>query len=361
MLDKRIIKLNIFYSLAGLIGLVAAAALIFSLTEVSKEVAEEGRPTIPASASNSDKRSVIHDRDNTEITGYRVDQVNSLVDVEPCSARCGATLSMLDEGLEIDDETYQRLETHAQEIAAFLQGNERQRQHYLQIALTTTDGDKRAFLSSVFTHLPYEQKVEIGEDFIGSENWRVRADGVTLIADPAIPNADMANTLMGVFSSEENSYVKGRILNYVKQGASLKGDTQILHQLDSAIYNEANPYVRVAAFKAKMQLSAQPHHMLPDALQALRTTEPELQFASIVAIERILEHHKQHPENSVYLDRSSIKNEFQIIRNLTIYDDDKERFDRLIREANSIYLRYFDQQNLSVELLHTNTDTCRLD
>lgn len=338
MLKNRNTKKSVFYGLAGLVGLCCVPLLMFTLNDdgiVPTKQFQEHR-VVPTISLND------HQTKNSLEQIKEVASGIDNADLGQCSARCSSTLSMLDGDLELDDETFGRLEAHVKEIAAFLQNDESQRQHYLEMALTTTDDDKRAFLTDIFYHLPYQQKVELGENFIGSDNWRVRADGVTLIADHDTPNLDVATVLMGIFSSEQHSYVKSSILSYLKQSSALKGDTEILHQLDSAIYNETDPSVRVEALKAKMQLSEQPYHILPDALQALRTSESDLQLAGLFAIEKVLEHEKKYIESGVYIDRNSIENEFQIIRNLAVYGDDKKRLDRLIREANMIYMRYFN-------------------
>jgi len=345
MPHKRKTIQNTVYSLAGLLGLLCIVWLVFSFKNANNDHKTQVTHATPAISSNNDKQPVKPILDQAKSSVEKTKEVAiSATDTElgQCSARCTSTLSMLDENLELDDRTFEKLQIYAKEIAAYLQNNDSQRQYYLEMALTTDDGDKRAFLTDVFTHLPYRQKLELGENFIGSENWRVRADGVTLVADHDTSELEAANTLMNIFSSEENAFIKDRILGYLKQSSTLQGDAEILHQLDSAIYNEIDPAVRVSAFKAKMQLSEQPYHMLPDALQALRTSEPTLQFASIVAIERILKHEEEYAERGVYIDTNSIRNEFEIIRTLSVYDDDKERFDRLIQEANSIYSRYFE-------------------
>ena len=114
---------------------------------------------------------------------------------------------MLEEGLELDDETFQSLEVHVKEIAAYLQHDESLRQHYSKMALTTADGDKRAFLNAIFRHFPYQQKLELAENFVGSDDWRVRADGVTLIADQETQNLRAADTLFDVFSNEQHPSV----------------------------------------------------------------------------------------------------------------------------------------------------------
>ena len=340
---------DISYNLAWLLGLCCVAWLLFTLKNVGNDPIgqlqkQEGQ-LILAVSPNDDKPSVEHGLDQAKISLEEVEQVKSSVDNTDsgeCSARCSSILSMLDEDLELDDETFNSLQVYAEDIAAYLQDNESKRQHYLQMALTTTDSDKRSFLTDVFKHLPYQQKVEIGESLISSESWRARADGVTLIADHDIANLGVANKLMDIFSSEENPYVKGRILNYLKQSSTLQGDAEILQQLDSVIYNGTDSSARVAALNAKMHLSEQPYHILPDAVQALRTSEPEFQLAGLIALEQILQHEHKYKQDGVYIGRDSIRNDIQNIRDLVVYDGDMKRFDHLIREANTIYLRYFE-------------------
>ena len=89
-----------------------------------------------------------------------------------CSSRCSSTLTALDKDIELDDETFQKLASQTQEIATYLKNNKQQRQHYMQIAMATTDSDKRAFLTDVFMHLPDPQRREIAENFVTSKNWR---------------------------------------------------------------------------------------------------------------------------------------------------------------------------------------------
>ena len=331
MLQNRKIIHKIVYSLVGFVGLCCAAWMTFDLKRVSNEAIDQPQIKVIQQAISPVKNSV---------EGAAGSIANT--DSSHCSTQCSLTLSMLNEDLVLDDEAFQRLRTYAEEIAAYLRTNESQLQHYLQMALTTSDGDRRAFLTDIFQHLPYQTKTKIAENYIDSENWRVRADGVTLFADHGIAKSNLVNSrLMKLFSREENSYVKNSILSHLQHSSILQGDSEILHQLDSAIYNETNPSVRVAAFKAKNQLLKHPYQILPDALQGLRTNEPEFQFASLIAIERLLARQEKYSETDVYIDSNSIKDELQLIRNLKLYGD-KKRSDRLIKQANAIYLRYFN-------------------
>lgn len=341
-------KRLLFY-LAALIVLSCMIWLIMTVKKVSNHTTGKPQTIIDNAVTtitpSDDSPQVQADSKQAEMSLDDATVVaNETVNIMPakCSARCNSTLSMLDEDVELDDETFQNLATQTEEIAAYLRGDEGRRQYYLEMAMTTADGDKRAFLTEVFKHLPEQQKDQIAENFIGSNNWRVRADGVTLMADQGISNLDEANTLIGIFSNEENSYIKSSILNYLEQSQSLRGDVEILQQLDSALYYDTNTSVQVAALKAKMLLSDEPFHILPDALQALRASEPEFQLAGLVAIEKVLEHEKKNLDSDTFIDTHSIANEFEIIRNLAVYGEDKKRFESLIKEANTIYLRHFE-------------------
>ena len=259
-----------------------------------------------------------------------------------CSSSCNSTLSMLDQESELDDETFQNLEAYVEEIAIHLQHNNSKRDHYIQLALATNDGDKRGFLSYIFEHLPYEQKRDIGDMFIASENWQLRADGVHLIANDDVPSLAVANKLMDIFSNEENAFVKGSILRHLEQSSSLQGDTEVMHQLESVLYNGTDTSVRVAALKAKMQLSEHSHFILSDAVEALHASDPEFQFAGLVAISQVLDKEKEYLAKGIYIDKASVKSDLKNMRDLAVYDGDNKRLVQLVKEANAVYLRHFE-------------------
>ena len=224
-----------------------------------------------------------------------------------------------------------------------MQNNDGERQYYVLMALTTSDGNKIGFLKKIFQRLPEEQKLEIADNFLTSENKKMRVNGVELIVGHKVFDLSTANKLMDILLVEDNAHVKSTILRHVRSANSLRGEVGLLDKLDSAINNEADFSVKVDLLKAKMQLSEQPYHIIPSALEALRSSEPEFQMAGIIAIDQILGHESNYLENGVDIDINSIRNEIYTLRNLTPGDGvNKKRFDRLQREANSVYSRYFD-------------------
>ncbi len=258
---------------------------------------------------------------------------------DQCSFLCQKSISALEGGELLSDSMLYKLGAHSEELAVYLQHNKDRRHDILELALTTESADTRAFLTDIFMHLPHHQKAELGENYIASQDWQIRADGVKLIADD-ISVQGVAKKLMIIFAGEENSYVKRRILAGIKQNLGLRGDPEILHGLDSALYYDPAVSVRTAALKAKMQLSEYPHLILPDALQALRTSEPDFQLAGIMAIEYVLQSEKEHGENGTYIDYRSIERELEILSHLADYPRD-ERFKRLVKEANLVRRKYF--------------------
>ena len=338
----------ILFSLGGISCLALTAWIAFLPNIIDNDVVSDSKDQqqsqLDAESALIDRKPVERDLDQTHnlFAANEIDDNIKSTEVAECASRCSSTLSMLNETIEIDDDTFSRLESSIHEISDYLQNNESERHYYLQMAMTTTDGDKRRFLTNIFAQLPDQQRAEIAENFIGSDNWRVRSEGVSLISDHDDLNLEMANTLMDIFSNEESSYIKGNILTNLKQSAILQGDTEILQQLDSALYNETDSSVRVAALNAKMQLSGQPNHVLPDALQALRTSDPELQLAGLIAVEQVLKHMQANSESGEYIDTNSIRNEFEAIQSMPVYDDDKKRSERLVSEANAIYARYLE-------------------
>ena len=334
-------KRNILYCLASLLSLCCLLWLILALKNtgdvpVNQFQGQGGTKLAVASSIETPPKEPVEP----------VTEVASTVDTndsEPCISRCRSTLSILDGDLTIDDETLPGLRSSAKQIAAYLQSDESQRQSYLEMALTTTDDNKRSLITDIFLHLPYQQKAELGASFIGSENWRIRVDGVALITDHDTPNAEVVTALLDLFANEQNAYVKGQVLNYLKHSPTLKGDVGMLQQLDAAIHNESSSYVRVSALKAKMKLSEQPYHILPDALQAINSRDPVFQLAGLNAINQVLKQKETYVESGVYIDMSTIKNNIEGIINSTAYkNDDSKDIDRLVKKADGIYLRHFD-------------------
>ena len=146
---------------------------------------------------------------------------------------------------------------------------------------------------------------------------------------------------MDIFLTEDNPHVKSTILRHVRSASTLRGEVGLLDKLDTGINNEADVAVKIDLFKAKMQLSEQPTDIIPSALEALRSTEPEFQMAGVIAIDQVLGDDSNYLESVVNI--NTIKSELQTIRNLIPSDDDnKKGVDRLQKEANNIYSRYFD-------------------
>ena len=340
MLKTRNSKKNIIYFLAALIGLGLIFWLIFSIM-VDGSVPE----------NQFDNKSYIQNVPTSNVEEIE-DELEPVKDVpeevvsadnDECSAKCLEALAKLEEGIELDDDEYRQLQVYIKEIVAYLQNNEGERQYYLLMALTTSDGNKIGFLKKIFQRLPEEQKLEIADAFISSENKKLRVNGVELIVGHKVSDLGTANKLIDIFLIEDDPHVKSTVLQHVKNANSLRGDVGLLDKLDSAINNETDVSVKVDLLKAKMQLSEQPYHIIPSALEALRSREPEFQMAGIIAIDQVLGHEDNFVENGADIDINSIKNEIQTLRNLTPDDGvKKKRFDRLMREVNDVYSRHFD-------------------
>jgi len=324
------------------------AWLLFTLTNLGNEPSNQIKTKTdyltPAITSSENKPSMEQGADQANNSADQEKNANSIdtTDSIECDERCSSLLSILDDNLELDDENFHKLEAYIEELAAYLQYDESKRRHYLQLALTTADGDKRSYLTEVFKHLPYEQKIEIGADFINSENWRVRAYGVTLITEDGIADQSMANIFIDVLSNETNPYVKGSILKSLEHSSNLQGNPEILQQLGDVINHEPDFAIRKAALNAKKKLSDKPYHILPDAINALRTSDPGFQLAGLIAIDDVLNKEQKYIAEGAYIDKVTIKNYIENILNTNLYGDPNEHdVESLAKEANAIYLRHF--------------------
>ena len=338
MLKTHNSKKNIFYFLAALIGLGLTFWFILSLIDIGS--VPENQFGNKSYLQNDLPLHVEEIENELEPVKDAPKEIAS-ADSGPCSEQCIEALAKLEEGVELDDDEYRQLQAYVKEIVSYLQNNEGERQHYLLMALTTSDGNKIGFLKKIFQRLPEEQKLEIADNFLSSENKKLRVNGVELIVGHKVSDLSTANKLMDIFLTEDNPHVKSTILRHVRNASSLRGEVSLLDKLDSGINNEADVAVKIDLLKAKMQLSEQPANIIPSALEALRSREPEFQRAGVIAIDQVLADDSNYLESGI--DINTIKSELQTIRSLTPSDGvNKKRINRLQREANSVYSRYFD-------------------
>ena len=338
MLKTRNSKKNIFYLLAALIGLGLTFWLMLSLIDVG---------SVPENQFDNKSHLQNVSTSNVEEVENKLEPVKDVpkevasADNGTCSEQCLEALAKLEEGVELDDDEYRKLQVYVKDIVSYLQNNDGERQYYVLMALTTSDGNKVGFLKKIFQRLPEEQKLEIADNFLSSENKKMRVNGVELIVGHKVSDLGTANKLMDIFLTEDNPHVKSTILRHVRSANSLRGEVALLDKLDSGINNEADVAVKIDLFKAKMQLSKQPTDIIPSALDALRSREPEFQMAGVIAIDQVLGGDSNYLESGVNI--NTIKSELQTIRSLTPPDgDNKKRIDRLQREADSVYSRHFD-------------------
>ena len=87
-------------------------------------------------------------------------------------------------------------------------------------------------------------------------------------------------------------------------------------------------------------MSEQPHLIIPDIVQALHGHEPELQFAGLLMVDKVLQQEGNNSKESVYIDRNWIKSVIQNIRSLSLQGVEDKQLENLIREADAVYLRY---------------------
>ena len=328
--------------IAVVIALCGLIALIIAFKNAGNVPQNQFTNLQPSSMLGDEKNKVSFKGVDQKLAIKQQLEIES-VEQKECSSQCQATLSALDKSTVIDDETFHKLGALAKTIAAYLHENDNKRKHYFEMALTTTDDDRRSFLTDVFKYLPAQQKQEIGDGFVVSENWHTRSMGVALITDGDTSDSNTVKKLTAILSIENNSYVKNTIINHLKQDDSLQGDLNVLSQLDLILNNSSDSSsTRVAALKAKLQLSDQPYFIIPDAVQALHTNEPELQFAGLIMIDRVLQEEDKYIEDGVYIDKKTIKDAIQGLRNTSSQGVEDKGLAGLIREADALYLRYFE-------------------
>jgi len=258
-----------------------------------------------------------------------------------CEAECEATLTRLYAESEIDDESYEALSVKIARLAAFLEGDAAGRQKMLELALTTEDQNKRALVVDAFNLLSLKQREELGAEFLKSDNWRIRTDGINLSIEAESLTSDKASSLLKLLTEEPHSHVRATILGTLKRADGLKGDVATLNGLSSILTSDANSNVKSEALLTKLELHENPLDVMPESLTALTSQEPELQLSAIIAFGKIYDNQADDNNAFAQVDHEFIKRSIDDLYKIEITDENKAAMTRLLQEADLFYYRHF--------------------
>ncbi len=258
-----------------------------------------------------------------------------------CNENCLTTRELLFANAIIDDENYSKLSGLAQGLAAYLEENHIARIDMLDLAKTTQDGNKRAFLIDTFILLPVEQRKELGQALTTSSDWQIRANGITLLSSHEIMTPDGAKTLMTSYANEPNTHVKSEMLKALNKPDTLRGDQTTLDYLSQVMFSETNPKVKSEAMLTKLALQEDPLTAMPDTLMALTSGQPEFQHSAFIALERIYEANDLVDGGLDRIDHEAIKRALEDLMEAEVTPENTLQMGRLLNAADMFYERHY--------------------
>lgn len=257
--------------------------------------------------------------------------------ISECDPACKSSLTVLRDGLPIDEETYERIVITTEEIAAYVENNEHARFELIDLAATSDDGNKRDLIIAVFYQLEIEHQRELGQAMIESFYPKVRKDGIDFLANPKTMNASLAATFSSQLQVEPDMYIRTSLINALNQPKLFHGNQEILDTLSLVIQADPDPQVRGKALLASGQLHPDPQDMFYDILSAVRSSEPKFQMYGLQTLELVI--------NNKGVDRPSLSptNEIQL---KNIFDElRKYNFNAIKhqnrRHAEELFNEYF--------------------
>lgn len=243
----------------------------------------------------------------------------------------------------IDDESFETLFGQMDALAAYLETNYIARMDILDLAMHTQQGNKRALIVNAFTLLPAEQREELGQALLKSENWRARVDGVNLSIMPESLTPDKAKDLYSVIAQETHPVVKTSIINGIKNAAQLKGDRVMLDNLSDILRTDTDSSVRSSAMLAKLALQKDPHDALPDTFMALTSGDVELQSSAFIALEQIYDANNLIDGGLDRIDHDAVRRALDDFMEVEINEDNEKSIGLLLTQSDRFYERHFGE------------------
>lgn len=144
--------------------------------------------------------------------------------------------------------------------------------------------------------------------------------------------------LVEFIAVEQDPYVRSSVMTSLNMPNVFAGDQTIIELLSETMVTDTNPTVRGEALLANANLTEQPGLVFIDALNAIRSGEPEHQRFATLALEELI--HRQTTQNGLELDA---QNEIEFRALLTdIMNPEYESMPADVRKAMDIlYDRFF--------------------
>lgn len=266
----------------------------------------------------------------------------NLTEIEqPCLGPCLNTVAILTNNDKIDDESYEKLSRLLADFAAHLKTNPNARLDMIELAKTTKDGNKRALIIDAFASLPSDQRIALGHALTTSDDWQVRANGISVLSSSDIMTPDGAKALIKIYAGEPNNHVKTSVLKSLKNVDSLRGDQATLDYLSGLMTYETDSSVKSEAMLTKLALQEDPLDSMPDVFMALSSGEAQFQSSALLALERIYEANELVDGGLDRIDHYSVELAIEAFMNAEVTPENASEMNHLFKLADMFYMRHF--------------------
>lgn len=254
-----------------------------------------------------------------------------------CEQGCLAQMEMLISAELIDDASYQSLLSNTDQLASYLKNNPKARLELLEIALQTSEGNKRDLIIAAFSQLSIQDRTEFGLALSQSPNREQRKEGVDFLAAAETMSLSVATEFSIMLRTETDQHIKTSLIRALNKPEKFRGDQAIIDDLSYMVQSEMNNKIRGEALLSKASLVSHSEQVVDDALSAVRSGEPDYQLYGLRALETALNRSSQEGTQMSWLYEEASRD---IFYELTTPAYESISSD-VRKEAAAIYKRHF--------------------
>lgn len=256
---------------------------------------------------------------------------------QKCSVQCVLTLALLQSPYPLSDAEFNSALATVEGLAEELKASGKLLQELIELAVTTS-GNKRLLIISTFMLLDPVDRITLGQALMESPYRQQRLDGVQVLTNPSTLNQSVIEMLVEFIAVEQDPYVRSSVITALNTPDVFAGDQTVIGLLSETMVTDNNPTVRGEALLANANLTEQPELVFIDALNAIRSGEPDHQRFATLALEELI--HRQTTQNGLELDA---QNELEFRTLLTeIMNPEYDSMPDDVRQAMDVlYDRFF--------------------
>ncbi len=259
----------------------------------------------------------------------------------PCNKTCKTIRDQLLSSDSLHDENYETLLAHTQRFTEYLVGNFERQNEFINLAISTSDANKRDLIIEAFKGLPKNQSMGFAFQLLENENWEIRVKSTELLeGNNELSDRDV-QSYYDSLSREQNSYVKQRMVQALVYSDNLLENENLVSTLDSMIQHASDASVRSTALRTKVQVSNDTQSLLRDAVYALNSGQQSFQITGLSVYENLLKQAKENEKIKHIINQNGIIKELEnVIESARFASDESLSLD-LFQEFEYVYERHF--------------------